>query len=250
MKSNIRRKQAHITRKALVAGLMAGGYLFGSAAYAEQPGRGKTAPFEIGYLKFIIDHHYSALRITELTAGTDVTREAAINAAEGTAPTPDTAATPAKSSSDAIKSLARRNNRMQREEIMQAQHFLHEWYNIDYQPKLSRTGRAQIALLESSPAGPAFDQTFLEVFSRHHDMALVPSAQCMVSVELTHDALQRYCSGIVHAQTNDILEMRHMLCDQFAECDYQPLGGLTGRRTGREGAKAGNIEEFEQPVMQ
>lgn len=52
-------------------------------AQADEPGRGLTAQFEINYLKFIIDHHYSALRITELAAGTDATRDAAISPSEG-----------------------------------------------------------------------------------------------------------------------------------------------------------------------
>ena len=38
---------------------------------ADEPGRGWSADFEKRYLRMIIDHHYSALRITELAAGTD-----------------------------------------------------------------------------------------------------------------------------------------------------------------------------------
>ena len=232
--------------KIITAALIALSVVASSAGHGEEPGRGITAPYEVGYLKFIIDHHYSALRITELAAGTDVTRDAPISAAEGTAPTPNTVTTPSKSQSDEIKSMARRDNRMQREEIMQAQHFLRDWYGIDYQPKISRTGQAQIALLERAAPGAAFDHAFLEVFSRHHDMALAPSAQCMVSVDLAHAALQRYCSGIVHAQTNDILDMRQMLCDQFNACDYQPLGGWKGRHSGKDGVNASDIRDFEQ----
>ncbi len=47
--------------------------------------------------------------------------------------------------------------------------------------------------------------------------------------------LQRYCSGIVHGQINDISDMREMLCRDFSICDSQPLGGLKGRHTGSEG---------------
>lgn len=40
-----------------------GALLLGLAgsANSKEPGRGKTGPFEVKYLKFIIDHHYSAL---------------------------------------------------------------------------------------------------------------------------------------------------------------------------------------------
>ena len=77
-----------------------------SAVSADEPGRGLTATFEQNYLKFIIDHHYSALRMTELAAGTDLQREAAISPTEGTSPTPSTAAIQGKAHSDEIKSMA------------------------------------------------------------------------------------------------------------------------------------------------
>lgn len=50
-----------------------------STAFANGPGRGATATFEKNYLVFIIDHHYSALRMTELAAGTDTQRNAPVN---------------------------------------------------------------------------------------------------------------------------------------------------------------------------
>lgn len=94
-------------------------------AVAEGPGRGDTAKFERSYLVFVIDHHYSALRMTELAAGTDRTRDATVNnPMEGTSPTPEFGATPAKSTDDEIKSMARQENRMQREEIAKAQRML------------------------------------------------------------------------------------------------------------------------------
>lgn len=46
---------------------------------ADEPGRGLTRQFEINYLKFIADHHFSALRMTELAAGTDAVRDAEIS---------------------------------------------------------------------------------------------------------------------------------------------------------------------------
>lgn len=72
-----------------------------STASAGGPGRGATAAFEKIYLVFIIDHHYSALRMSELAAGTDTQRNAAVvNPTEGTAPTPGFVATVAKASDD------------------------------------------------------------------------------------------------------------------------------------------------------
>ena len=74
---------------------------------ADEPGRGWSADFEKRYLRMIIDHHYSALRITELAAGTDQQRDDDISPMEGTSPTPRTAPVQAKAASDEIKSMAR-----------------------------------------------------------------------------------------------------------------------------------------------
>lgn len=223
-----------VHRRCLITALAISGIGLGPAQ-AEEPGRGLTARFEIAYLKLISDHHLSALRMTELAAGTDTTRDPAISPMEGTSPTPDKAPVQAKALSEELKSLARRNNRMQREEILTALGFLRNWYGIEYRPRIDRRGRAQIALLEQAPAGAEFDHLFMEVLSRHHFLALEPSTRCQVAREINHAMLQRYCSGIVHGQINDISEMREMLCRDFSICDYQPVVGLKGRHSGPEG---------------
>ena len=192
---------------------------------ADTPGRGRTAAFEITYLRFIINHHASALRITELAAGTDQVRDAATTPAEGTAPTEGFPSTASKSRLDEIKSMARMANRMQREEIATAQTMLRDWYNLEHRPTVSPEGQRLIDAVEAAPAGRAFDQAFLVNFSRHHYSALQPSLDCQVHRELEHDKLDRYCRGIVHAQVNEITEMRMMLCREFSLCDYQPSQG-------------------------
>jgi len=196
-----------------------------TVALADTPGRGRTAAFEINYLKFIIDHHASAWRMTELAAGTDQVRDTAPNPNEGTSPSPGFPTTAAKSRLDQIKSMARQANRVQREEIAKAQRMLREWYGIEHQPAISADGQRLIEALDTVPAGIAFDHAFLMLFSRHHYAALTPSLNCQVNRELDHDALDRYCRGIVHAQVNEITEMRALLCEAFAVCDYQASEG-------------------------
>lgn len=206
--------------------------LFSVSARADNPGRGLTAQFEKDYLTFIINHHYSALRMTELAAGTDPQRDAAVNnPQEGTSPTPDMAATPAKAGSEQIKSMAREANRVQREEIATAQRFLKQWYGMDSTPQLLPEGQQQIQLLEQKAAGPQFDQTFLEVFSSHHYRALAPSQDCQVKADIQHHSLQHYCEGIVQSQTRQINEMRKQLCNKFNVCDYQPTTGISGQHS-------------------
>lgn len=193
---------------------------------ADEPGRGRTAQFEIDYLKFIINHHYSALRMTELAVGTDRRRNDEISPEEGTSPSPNFRRTEAQARLDEVKNLARRNNRLQREEILTAQKFLRQWYGINYEPQLSEEDRRDIEMLEQTPAGEEFDIEFLKMFSRHHFAATRRSVECLVASELKHKDLERYCRGIVQSQLNDIDEMRHLLCDKYQICDYQPLEGM------------------------
>jgi uncharacterized protein (DUF305 family) len=210
---------------------------------ADMSGKGMTAPFEVSYLKFIADHHYAALRMTELAAGTDTTRDPAISPMEGTSPTPNRAFVQAKAMSDELKSMARRGNRMQREEILTALKFLQDWYGIQYQPRVRAMNQLQIALLERASPGKSFDHLFMEVFSRHHYTALLPSTTCQVAADIDHSALHRYCSGIVHSQVNDIKDMREMLCKEFSICDYQPTVGLKGRHSGGDGNEHTSAQE-------
>ncbi len=199
-------------------------------AIADSPGRGLAAQFEKDYLIFIINHHFSALRIIELAAGTDPQRDAAIdNPQEGTSPMPEASATPAKATSDEIKSMARQANRMQREEIATAQRFLREWHGINSTSQLLPEGQRQIQLLEQTPVGDQFNHVFLEVFSSHHYRALVPSQDCLVKADIKHDSPIHYCEGIVENQAREINDMRKQLCDKFNICDFQPTTGVRGQ---------------------
>ncbi|UUX96679.1 DUF305 domain-containing protein [Aquabacterium sp. J223] len=208
-------------------------------AVADSPGQGRTARFEIEFMKLTIDHHYSALRMTELAAGTDMQRSPDIAASEGTAPTPGFGATPAKATLDDLKSLARRNNRMQREEIMTMQRFLRDWYGVDHQPRLREDGRAAIAVLERTPAGAAFNRSFYESFSRHHYMLLEPVNGCVTGTDLAHEDLRRECNMAWHNQTADIQMMRTELKKHFGIVDFQPFRGLDPLQPRDDGPRGG-----------
>ena len=194
---------------------------------AERRGRGLTALVEISYLTTAIDHHFAALRMTELAAGTDHQRDDAITPGEGTSPTPGFSATDPRAHSDDIKSMAREGNRMQREEILRAQNWLKAWYGITYSPRLTAEGKAGIAILEAN-RGQQFDHKFLEVFSRHHYTIVQRSFDCVVGSDLAHDELKRFCRTIVESQMNAIEDMRHMLCRMFGYCDYVPFSAPDG----------------------
>jgi uncharacterized protein (DUF305 family) len=202
-----------------------------------EPGAGLTARYEIEFMKFAIDHHFAALRITELAVGTDLQRNAMLSPHEGTSPTPGFGATPAKATLGHIKSLARRNNRMQREEIMTLQGFLRDWYAIEYEPRLRGSAQAAINLLEQAQPGARFNHAFLEVFSRHHYELMGPVNGCMTGTDLHHDELRKECQAMWHSQIMDIDMMRHELKAHFGIADYQPFGGLQPLHEGGGGPR-------------
>lgn len=221
-----RARHSNWVKAALVA-TAASGLLFSANVSADGPGQRKTARFEKNYLTFIIDHHYSALRMTELAAGSDRVRDPAIvNPDEGTTPTPGYAESIPKASAEEIRSMSRQANRGQREEIAKAQRMLREWYGITHVPKLAPSGMQMIQMLERAPAGRQFDEQFLRVFSSHHFAALSPSIECQVKSDLSHDGLRRYCDNIVTMQKNSINDMREMLCKQFRDCDFVPVANV------------------------
>lgn len=218
------------TALALLAGAIAGTTITAQPARAEMPGRGLTAQLEIDYLKFIIDHHYAALRMTELAAGTSATGQTSPE--KGVPNTPGFPPSARKATMKKLLVMAAKNNRMQRMEIAEAQEFLREWYGINYQPMLRPENQQMLALLDGIAAGREFDHHWMETFSRHHYVAILRSIDCIVGSDLSHDELERYCEGIVQAQLKDISDMREMLCESFQICDYQPFADPKGQHSG------------------
>src|SRR5579883_1723857 len=196
--------------------------LFGVRPVEADPGTGLTAQFEISFLEFTIDHHFSALRMTELAAGTDYYRNGNLSTTEGTSPTPGFFPTGSKATLSNLKSLSRRENRTQREEILTAQNLLKTWYGISYQPKVRPENQTQIQILEAARAGDDFNQNFMEVLSRHHFTIIQQATACLTSADIDHlhSDLDRYCRNILNSQLSDIDEMRHTLCNQYRICDY------------------------------
>lgn len=186
------------------------------SALADGPGHGLTARFEVEFMQMTIDHHFAALRMTELAAGTDMQRNPEISASEGTSPTTGFAASPAKATLDVLKSMARRNNRMQREEIMTLQGFLKDdWYGIQYPPHLRDHSKAMIAILEPTRPGADFNHLFYETFSRHHYTLMEPVNGRMTRTDLAHHDLRRECQGMWYSQIADIDMMRRELKKHF-----------------------------------
>lgn len=206
----------------LTAGLIALPLLFiASSLWAQEPGRGVTAEFEEGHLRFIIDHQYAALRMTEIAAGTAEIRQPDITNDEGVSPTPETEALDGRAELDVVRSIAREVNRRHREEILIAQSYLRDWYGVEHSPQISEENQAAIQNLEQTAAGSEFDEIFLQTLSRHHYQALAPSVNCIVGRDILHNQLYRLCQGILDTQLLEIEEMRELLSTNFGLDDYQ-----------------------------
>lgn len=229
MKTSNRKRPAFAL--ALLACVINAATLSTASAHSDEdsPGHGLTAQFEIDYLKFIIDHHFSALRMTELAAGTSAGQS---SPRKGVPNTPGFPPSQQKATMRDLISMAVKANRMQRQEIAEAQAFLRDFYGTTYQPTIRPENQQMIALLDSIPAGRDFDHHFMETFARHHYTAVVRSVDCVVGSDLRHRDLERYCGDIVEAQLKEINMLREMLCASFQICDYQPFTDPKGQHSG------------------
>ncbi len=135
--------------------------------------------------------------------------------------------------------MARRNNRMQREEIMKMQGFLRDWYGIQYQPRVRPENAVQIAILERAQPGADFNHAFYELFARHHYTLMEPVNACMTGTDLGHDELRMECRGMWHSQIADIEMIRMELKKHFGIEDYQPFRNLEPLR-GNNGMPRGD----------
>lgn len=205
-------------------GSITGAAVLASGARAPADERGEIAEIEQGFLHALIDHLYAALRMTELTAGTELTAPgSSISPDDRTAPSPQFEATDARAHSQAVRSLARRNNRIQREEILVAQRLLLETYGQVHVPELSRRAMLTIHRLSVLPPGPIFERAFLRLFTRHHYEGLKLVVDSLAARDLEHRAFDRLGRAILTAQLSDIDEMRELLCAYYADCEFVPF---------------------------
>lgn len=164
---------------------------------------------EVQYLTFTIDHHYSALRITELAAGT-----AAVGSSSNYAGSPNVfPSTPAKATNQVALSVATMANMGQRMEIIEAQGFLQTYYGIEYTPSLQPYLAPPVSFVEEAAAGDDFNVAFLQAFSGHHATLVPPSQTC--STAAPNADVQAYCAGIVANQTRQISQMRTELAAAY-----------------------------------
>lgn len=188
---------------------------------------GETGAFEVDYLTFILDHHWSGLRATELAAGSlpDATPGANVPPTVNPYPGSPLSFPPAagKGTNEVVLDVATMSNMAQRMEIFTGQGFLQDWYGITTTLELPPSGAELIATLDAAAPGDPFDIAFLVNFSMHHIMALQRSLECVERAG--HAELVDYCQTIVNAQTMDVQRMRAELASEYGIDFDTPIPG-------------------------
>ncbi|MBN9564290.1 MAG: DUF305 domain-containing protein [Alphaproteobacteria bacterium] len=158
---------------------------------------------DVNFLEFTIDHHFSALRMTELAAGTDV-----VGTTSGFAGSPETfPPTPPKGTDPVVFSVATEANAAQRREILEMQGFLQTYYGVgNFPPIVLPDNQAMINTLTQVAPGDPFNIAFLELFSEHHAELLPPSRECVARTP--HPDIRALCSNMIASQTRQIAEMQ------------------------------------------
>lgn len=158
---------------------------------------------DVNFLEFTIDHHFSALRMTELAAGTDV-----VGTTSGFAGSPETfPPTPPKGTDPVVLSVATEANAAQRREILEMQGFLQTYYGIDnFPPIVLPNNQVMIDTLTRVAPGDPFNIAFLELFSEHHAELIPPSRECVA--RSPHPDIRALCSNMIASQTRQIAEMQ------------------------------------------
>jgi Cu(I)-responsive transcriptional regulator len=195
--------------KVVVAASLCLAGLLPAAAHAVPFLQAPTFADEVQYLEFTIDHHYSALRMTELAAGTST-----VGSTSDFAGAPDVfPATPAKATDPVALQVATMANAAQRREIVEGQGFLRTYYGINFIPTLEPPLQPLVSYLDAAAPGDPFNVAFLEDFSGHHATLVPASQECATAAP--HADVQAYCASIVVSQTRQITQMRTELADVY-----------------------------------
>lgn len=158
-------------------------------ASAPAPPR-STSHYEIRFMQEMIDHHTMAVHMGHMCMDKAVHQE--------------------------LREMCRQIISSQQQEIATMQQWLAAWYGIsNYEPEMNPGHHARMQKL-SMLSQSEFEIEFMQQMIRHHKMAVVKSAHCVVRAH--HDELQDMCAGIITAQLAEIRQMQDWLCTWYGLC--------------------------------
>lgn len=159
---------------------------FGAAPAPERDQR----RFEIEFLKSMIDHHYGAIKMSELCKGRTVHAE--------------------------LQAMCDNVIMMQTAEIEKMRGWLRSWYNTDEEPSLTGQARRDVERL-ARKNGAEFEKDYMITLIGHHAMALMEAAKCLQ--EAYHPEMLNMCAEMAAMQGDEIVQLRLWLIQWYQISD-------------------------------
>ena len=146
-----------------------------------------TKPFEVGFLKGMIDHHLAAIEMGKLC--------------------------PARATHEELKSMCAEIGSAQLAEVDTMRRWLRDWHGVSYQGRpATMPGAKSLKAL----TGSRFEIAFMEMMVKHHTMAVGMAKTC--ESKATHEALKDRCRQMRSAQSTEIDQMNGWLCEWYQKC--------------------------------
>ncbi|NMR32281.1 DUF305 domain-containing protein [Crystallibacter degradans] len=167
----------------LALGAVVGTGAVTAPAVADAPAQSEAAAsYEVGFLQDMIDHHAMAVAMSQTCLQ--------------------------KATHQELKELCQSILEAQQQEIGQMQTWLHDWYGITYEPKMSEGDMRSMDRFETY-TGAEYEIRFMQSMIRHHWAAVREAEECLESAE--HAELTELCSNIREVQLAEISQMQTWL---------------------------------------
>ena len=144
-------------------------------------------PFEVGFLKGMIDHHLAAVEVGKLC--------------------------PTRASHDELKSMCADMSTTQQAEVDTMRQWLRDWYGVSYRGRPATMPEAKSL---KTLSGPRFEVAFMEMMVKHHATAVGMAKTC--EGKATHEVLKERCREMRSAQSTEIDQMNGWLCQWYQKC--------------------------------
>ena len=179
-------KQIFSTRRSFL-GLCAALLAFTSIGFAGAPAPERDQRrFEVKFLKTMIDHHYGAIKMSELCKGRTIHAE--------------------------LQEMCDMVIAAQSAEITEMQGWLQSWYGESETPSLTGKARRQVEML-SQLSGAAFEKAYMAILIEHHSMAVMMALDCLN--QAYHPEMLNMCAMMMAAQGDEIMQLRLWLMQWY-----------------------------------
>lgn len=142
--------------------------------------------FEIDFIKTMIDHHYGAIKMSELCSGRTVQPE--------------------------LQEMCDMVIAKQSAEIKEMQAWLQAWYGDTETPSLTHKARRQVEHL-SRLTGAEFEKAYMAILIEHHSMAVKMALGCLN--EAYHPDMLNMCAKMMAMQGDEIMQLRLWLMQWY-----------------------------------